>query len=128
MNAQHRSSATTHESSAAGKWRAEYRDYQNGLPRSVRLVSSDRKRFDLRLNLSQVEVNTALGAEVTGVTLSEEQHKLSNERAKQRDELTRSALSGWALGSEDFVSELQQGTTRRLLPGKAGRPFKKSPN
>ena len=43
----------------------------------------------------------------------------------QRDELTRSALSGWALGSEDFVGELQQGTARRLLPGKAGRPFKK---
>ena len=46
----------------------------------------------------------------------------------QRDELTRSALSGWALGSEDFVGELQQGTTRRLSPGKAGRPFKKPAN
>ena len=45
--------------------------------------------------------------------------------AGQQGELTRSALSGWALGSDDFVSELQQGTTRRLLPGKAGRPFKK---
>ena len=42
-----------------------------------------------------------------------------------RDQLTRSALSGWALGSADFVSELQQATTRRLLPGKVGRPFKK---
>ena len=47
---------------------------------------------------------------------------------RQRDELTRTALSGWALGSEDFVGELQQGTTRRLLPGKAGRPFKKWPD
>ena len=46
----------------------------------------------------------------------------------QRDELTRSALSGWALGSEAFVSELQQGTVRRLLPGKAGRPFKSTAN
>ncbi len=44
---------------------------------------------------------------------------------RQREELTRSALSGWALGSAAFVSELQQGTERRLLPGKAGRPFKK---
>ena len=44
---------------------------------------------------------------------------------QQRDDLTRTALSGWALGSEDFVSELQQGTARRLQPGKAGRPFKK---
>lgn len=42
-----------------------------------------------------------------------------------RDQLTRSALSGWALGSEDFVTELQQATTRRLAPRKAGRPVKK---
>jgi len=46
----------------------------------------------------------------------------------QRDELTRTALSGWALGSEDFVGELQQGTTRRLQPGKAGRPLKNLPD
>jgi len=46
----------------------------------------------------------------------------------QRDELTRTALSGWALGSEDFLGELQQGTKRRLLPGKAGRPLKKWPD
>lgn len=42
-----------------------------------------------------------------------------------RENLTRSALSGWALGSAEFVGELQQGTDRRLSPGKAGRPFKK---
>jgi putative transposase len=41
-------------------------------------------------------------------------------------QLTRSALSGWALGSADFVSELQQSTLRRLAPRKAGRPFKKT--
>jgi putative transposase len=40
--------------------------------------------------------------------------------------MTRSALSGWALGSADFLHELQQSTTRRLVPGKAGRPMKKS--
>ena len=43
----------------------------------------------------------------------------------EKDQLTQSALSGWALGSADFVSALQQSTMRRLLPGKAGRPFKK---
>jgi putative transposase len=31
--------------------------------------------------------------------------------------MTRSALSGWALGSADFLQELQQSTTRRLSPG-----------
>jgi hypothetical protein len=49
---------------ANAAWRAEYRDFLNGLPRSVRLVSRDPARFDLRLTLSQVEVNTTLGAEV----------------------------------------------------------------
>jgi putative transposase len=38
--------------------------------------------------------------------------------------LTSSALSGWALGSAGFVSELQQFTARRLAPLKAGRPIK----
>ena len=46
--------------------------------------------------------------------------------AGMQDQLTRSALSGWALGSSRFVGELQQATPRRLSPGKAGRPFKKS--
>lgn len=44
------------------------------------------------------------------------------------DQFTRSALSGWALGSAGFVSELQQSTTRRLIPRKAGRPAKKTVN
>ena len=47
---------------------------------------------------------------------------------RDKDDLTRTALSGWALGSEAFVGSLQEGTTRRLSPGRAGRPFKKSPN
>ena len=44
---------------------------------------------------------------------------------REKDQLTQSALSGWALGSADFVEGLQQATLRRLVPGKAGRPFKK---
>ena len=45
--------------------------------------------------------------------------------SSEKDQLTRSALSGWALGSADFVGHLQLSTTRRLMPAKAGRPFKK---
>jgi len=44
----------------------------------------------------------------------------------EKNQLTRSALSGWALGSPGFVGQLQQSKARRLLPGKAGRPFKKT--
>jgi len=36
--------------------------------------------------------------------------------------LTRSVLTGWALGSEDFIQEVSQATQRRLTPGKPGRP------
>jgi putative transposase len=45
----------------------------------------------------------------------------------QRDQLTRSALSGWALGSPGFINELKHLTPRRLVPGKAGRPLKLAP-
>jgi hypothetical protein len=59
--------AMVHRGSGAASdaaWRAEYADVQNGLPRTVRLVSADSKRFALRLTLSQLEINTALDAEV----------------------------------------------------------------
>ena len=49
------------------------------------------------------------------------QHGLAE---RQRADLTHSALSGWALGTERFVTELKAQTERRLQPGKAGRPFK----
>lgn len=45
-------------------WRAEYREFENGLPRAVRFISNRSDRFDLRLALSQVDINTQLGPEV----------------------------------------------------------------
>jgi hypothetical protein len=51
------------------QWRAEYRDFQQGLPRTVHLVSADRRRFDLTLKLSQVAVNETLGADVFRVVI-----------------------------------------------------------
>jgi hypothetical protein len=50
-------------------WRAEYGDFQNGLPRTVRFRSADGKRFDLRLALSQVDVNAPLDADVFEVEI-----------------------------------------------------------
>jgi putative transposase len=40
----------------------------------------------------------------------------------QQADLTRSALNGWALGGEGFVSDLQKRTARRVVKGRAGRP------
>jgi outer membrane lipoprotein-sorting protein len=53
----------------ADEWRAEYANVQNGLPRTVRFRSADGKRFDLQLSLSQVDVNTPLGADVFEVQI-----------------------------------------------------------
>jgi outer membrane lipoprotein-sorting protein len=50
-------------------WRAEYRDFRDGLPRAVRLMSGDGKQFDLRLSLSQVEVNAPLNPAVFAVQI-----------------------------------------------------------
>ena len=41
---------------------------------------------------------------------------------KQQADLTRSALSGWALGEQSFESDLQKLTARRVVKGQVGRP------
>lgn len=56
------------------RWRAEYTDRQSEIPRSIRVTSIDDggntgRAFDLRLALSQVEVNTTLGDEVFQVQI-----------------------------------------------------------
>ena len=43
----------------------------------------------------------------------------------QQRALTQSALSGWALGETTFVEHLQKQTDRRLVKGRAGRPYSK---
>jgi hypothetical protein len=48
-------------------WRAEYRDVQDGLPRSIHFGGG--RRFDLSLTLSQVSLNEPLGSEVFRVQI-----------------------------------------------------------
>ena len=55
--------------SGAGGWRADYLDFVDGLPRRVRLVSTDPARFDLRLALSQVDLNVDLEPSTFRVTV-----------------------------------------------------------
>jgi len=50
-------------------WRAEYRDFDRDLPRAIRLASTDGDRFDLRLALSQIDVNPQLGADAFTVQI-----------------------------------------------------------
>jgi hypothetical protein len=57
--------AAVHHGAPGGDWRAEYSAFQqNGLPQTVRFTSRPSDRFDLRLVLSQVDINTTLGADV----------------------------------------------------------------
>ena len=42
----------------------------------------------------------------------------------QHSDLTRSVLSGWALGDEDFIGDLQKRTSRRAVQAQACRPAK----
>ena len=43
---------------------------------------------------------------------------------QQQQALTDSALRGWALGSADYVEDLQKRTSRRVAKAKAGRPVR----
>jgi outer membrane lipoprotein-sorting protein len=57
--------AAVHRESSTPAWRAEYVEFSavagsSGLPRTVRLASVGSNRFDLRLILSQVEINARL--------------------------------------------------------------------
>jgi putative transposase len=65
--------------------------------------------------------NTPFAREAAYVELA-----LGDLAPSEKEQLTQGVLSGWALGSSDFVGQLQLSTTRRLLPGKAGRPVKKT--
>lgn len=58
-------------------WRAEYRDFRDDLPRTVRLASTDAHVFDLRLALSQVETNVPLGPDVFRVHVPASAHPIT---------------------------------------------------
>jgi hypothetical protein len=74
---------------AQWSWRVDYDDFQQGLPRVIRFVSSDRKRFNIQLSLSQVETNAHLGPEVFRVDLPRDVERISVDDLR----------SGGALGS-----------------------------
>jgi hypothetical protein len=72
--------AATPVEAASRGWRAEYHDFHNGLPATIRLAADDRSRFDVTLSLSQVDVNTTIDdsaftidvpASTTPITLDE---------------------------------------------------------
>jgi hypothetical protein len=79
-----RLAAVVHRPGDSPEWRAEYRDFVDGLPRSIRFVSSDPDRFNLRLDLRDVELNPSLAAEAFEVKIP------ASARPITPDELRRS--------------------------------------
>lgn len=61
--------AAVHHEPSQPVWRAEYKAFAGDLPRDVRFVSRETSRFDLRLQLSQVELNPDLSAAAFQVTV-----------------------------------------------------------
>jgi hypothetical protein len=74
--------ATAHSDADAG-WRAENRNFQDGLPRNIRLVSARPGAFDVQLALSQVELNVPLGPEVFQVRIPASAQPISIDELKQ---------------------------------------------
>jgi hypothetical protein len=74
--------------SARPAWRTEFRDFEGDLPRTVRLVSSDSRRFDLRLALSQVELNTPLPAAAFDVKISPSTEPMTIEELRRSGPLS----------------------------------------
>ena len=79
--------ATVHHAAGAG-WRAEYRDFENGLPRSIRLASTLAGRFDLQLALSQIDVNTPLDANAFTVRIPPTAQPISLEELRESGPLS----------------------------------------
>ena len=64
-------------------WRADYDDFHDGLPRVIRLVSADPRRFNLQLTLSQLETNVQLKPDVFRVELPSDAERISLEELKR---------------------------------------------
>ena len=48
-------------------------------------------------------------------------------KASEQERLTDATLKGWALGSADFLADVQRHTERRATPARRGRPFAAPP-
>jgi outer membrane lipoprotein-sorting protein len=83
----HRRAASSTSLGDSG-WRADYSNFERGLPRTIRLVSTPAGRFDLQLELSQVELNTPLGPDAFQVQVPSSAETISV------DELRRSGPLG----------------------------------
>jgi hypothetical protein len=70
-------------------WRAEYRDFQQDLPRVIRVTSVGSAAFDLQLTLSQVNVNPPLASEVFLVNVPPSAERITVDELRRSGPLAR---------------------------------------
>ena len=70
-------------------WRADYSNFSNDLPRRIRLIATQPRRFDLNLELSQVDVNVDLEASTFRVTVPSGMQPISLEELRAGGPLSR---------------------------------------
>ncbi|MGE0706049.1 MAG: hypothetical protein AB7F99_13830 [Vicinamibacterales bacterium] len=76
--------AALHQDARSGPWRAEYHERGvEGVPRTLRLASRRDDGFDLRLALSQVEVNAPLDAAAFEIAVPAGAQKLTLEELRE---------------------------------------------
>jgi hypothetical protein len=68
---------------ATGTWRADYSNFDQGLPHTIHLISTPGGRFDLQLDLSQVELNVPLGPDVFRVEVPASAEAISVEELRR---------------------------------------------
>jgi hypothetical protein len=88
--------AAVHRDPGRPEWRAEYRKFEGNLPRAIRFVSSDSGRFDLRLTLTQVELNPKLEAAAFEVRVPPTAVPITIEELRQSGPLAGANVSGAA--------------------------------
>jgi hypothetical protein len=93
-----RVAAAIHQDPGRPAWRAEYSDFESGLPRTLRLVSSQRDQFDLRLALSQVDVNMPLETEAFELKVPAAAEPLTLEELREAGPLASSRVTTTGAG------------------------------
>jgi hypothetical protein len=83
--------AVVHQEAGRPEWRAEYRQFEDDLPRTVRFTSREADRFDLTLELSQVDLNMPLGPEVFELQIPADVDPMTLEELRQSGPLAGSA-------------------------------------
>ena len=73
----------------ADGWRVDYTNFLSDLPRTMHLVSTTKGRFDLRMELSQVDVNVTLEPSTFDVKIPADVRPMTIDELRSGEPLSR---------------------------------------